>query len=70
MSEKKSKQLPSEMLENLVKLTAKERKYFSVMWAKYGVLNITSKPGVAKSAIGRSIADKMDLHIQIFVCRW
>jgi hypothetical protein len=44
MSEKKSKQLPSEMLENLVKLTAKERKYFSVMWAKYGVLNITSKP--------------------------
>jgi hypothetical protein len=40
------------------------------MWAKYGVLNITSKPGVAKSAIGRSIADKMDLHIQIFVCRW
>jgi MoxR-like ATPase len=29
------------------------------MWAKYGVLNITSKPGVAKSAIGRSIADKM-----------
>jgi hypothetical protein len=29
------------------------------MWAKYGVLNITSKPGVAKSAIGKSIADKM-----------
>lgn len=29
------------------------------MWAKYGVLNITSKPGVAKSAIGRSIAEKM-----------
>ena len=59
MSEKKSKQLPIEMSEKLVNLTAKERKYFSVMWAKYGVLNITSKPGVAKSAIGRSIADKM-----------
>ena len=29
------------------------------MWAKYGVLNITSKPGVAKSAIGKSIAEKM-----------
>jgi len=29
------------------------------MWAKYGVLYITSKPGVAKSAIGRSIAEKM-----------
>jgi hypothetical protein len=32
------------------------------MWAKYGVLNITSKPGVAKSAIGRSIADKMNFR--------
>jgi len=29
------------------------------LWAKYGVLNITSKPGVAKSAIGKSIAEKM-----------
>jgi arginyl-tRNA synthetase len=64
MSEKKSKQLPSEMLENLV-TNCKERKYFSVMWAKYGVLNITSKPGVAKSAIGRSIADKMDFYSDI-----
>jgi hypothetical protein len=32
------------------------------MWAKYGVLNITSKPGVAKSAIGKSIATKMDFR--------
>jgi len=32
------------------------------MWAKYGVLNITSKPGVAKSAIGRAIADKMNFR--------
>ncbi len=55
----KSKQLSPEMQEKLSVLTEKERKYFSVMWAKYGVLNITSKPGVAKSAIGRSIADKM-----------
>jgi hypothetical protein len=29
MSEKKSKQLPSEMLENLVKLTAKKESIFS-----------------------------------------
>lgn len=56
---KTSKQLSPEMQEKLSLLTPKERKYFSVMWAKYGVLNITSKPGVAKSAIGRSIADKM-----------
>jgi hypothetical protein len=55
----KTKQLSPEMQEKLSLLTAKERKYFSVMWAKYGVLNITSKPGVAKSAIGRSIADKL-----------
>ena len=54
-----SKQLSPEFQEKLNLLTPKERKYFAVMWAKYGVLNITSKPGVAKSAIGRSIADKM-----------
>jgi hypothetical protein len=54
-----SKQLSPEMREKLSLLTPRERKYFAVMWAKYGVLNITSKPGVAKSAIGRNIADKM-----------
>ena len=51
--------LPQEMAEKLNLLTPKERKYFAIMWAKYGVLNITSKPGVAKSAIGLSIANKM-----------
>jgi hypothetical protein len=59
MSEKVSKQVSPELQEKLSLLTPKERKYFSVMWAKYGVLNITSKPGVAKSAIGRSICDKL-----------
>ena len=59
MAEIKSKQMPQAMSEKLSLLTPKERKYFSVMWAKYGVLNITSKPGVAKSAIGKSIAEKM-----------
>jgi hypothetical protein len=56
---KNSKQLTPEMKKYVETLTPKERKYFYVMWAKYGVLFITSKPGVAKSAIGRSIADKM-----------
>ena len=51
--------LNEEQMEKLSTLTPKERKYFQVMNAKYGVLFITSKPGVAKSAIGRSIADKM-----------
>jgi hypothetical protein len=58
MSESKGT-MPQMMVEKLELLTAKERKYCTVMWAKYGVLNITSKPGVAKSAIGRSIAEKM-----------
>lgn len=40
-------------------LSSTEKKYFKIMLAKYGVLYITSKPGVAKSAIGRSIAEKM-----------
>jgi len=57
---KRVKQLSPEMKEYVKTLTKKERKYFSVMWAKYGVLFITSKPGVAKSAIGRSIANKMN----------
>ena len=59
MAETKTKQMPKAMSEKLSLLTPKERKYFSVMWAKYGVLFISSKPGVAKSAIGKSIADKM-----------
>ena len=59
MAETKTKQMTKAMSEKLSLLTPKERKYFSVMWAKYGVLNITSKPGVAKSAIGKSIAEKM-----------
>ena len=51
--------MSEEMLEKIGNLTEKERKYFAIMWAKYGVLFISSKPGVAKSAIGRSIAEKM-----------
>lgn len=51
--------MSKEMLEKLGTLTEKEQKYFAIMWAKYGVLFISSKPGVAKSAIGRSIAEKM-----------
>jgi hypothetical protein len=54
--------MPQAMVDKLHLLTPKERKYFAIMWAKYGVLNITSKPGVAKSAIGRSIADKMNFR--------
>jgi hypothetical protein len=58
----KIKTMPKEMAEKISLLTHKERKYFAVMWAKYGVLNITSKPGVAKSAIGKSIAEKMEFR--------
>lgn len=66
MSEKntenaKSKMMSPEMRARFETLTKKEKMYMSVMWAKYGVLNITSKPGIAKSAIGRSMAQKMGM---------
>lgn len=54
-----SKTLPIEFVNLLGQLTEREQTYFRIMWAKYGVLYITAKPGVAKSAIARSIADKM-----------
>lgn len=43
-------------------LTDKEKKYFHIMKPKSGVLYITAEPGVAKSAIARSIAKKLDLQ--------
>jgi hypothetical protein len=58
----KPQNMSSEMLAKLDLLTAKQKKYFAIMWAKYGVLFITSKPGVAKSAIGRDIAEKMGFN--------
>lgn len=51
--------IPATFQERMSKLVPVEEKYFRIMWAKYGVLFITAKPGVAKSAIARSIADKM-----------
>lgn len=40
-------------------LTNKQKKYFRVMNGKSGVLFLTAEPGVAKSAIMRSIAKKL-----------
>jgi hypothetical protein len=51
--------LPQEFMDKMNALTERERLYFMVMWPKSGVLYITSKPGIAKSAISRSIAQKM-----------
>jgi len=51
--------MPQDIRDRLSTLTARERKYFMTMWPKSGVLYITSKPGIAKSAIARTIADKM-----------
>lgn len=48
--------------DQLSKLTEKERMYFNMMFPKYGVLYITSKPGLAKSAIARSIAEKLGMN--------
>lgn len=51
--------LPENFATKMNSLTERERQYFQIMWPKSGVLYITSKPGVAKSAISRSIAEKM-----------
>jgi hypothetical protein len=54
--------MPQEIREKMNTLTPRERKYFMTMWPKSGVLYITAKPGVAKSAMARSIADKMGFN--------
>ncbi len=54
--------MPEWMTSKMSTLTDKEREYLMLMWPKYGVLNISSKPGVAKSAIGLSIANKMGMR--------
>jgi hypothetical protein len=54
-----TKLMTQEFNDKLQNLTQKEQTYFRIMWAKSGVLYITAKPGVAKSAIARSIAQKM-----------
>jgi len=43
-------------------LTDRERMYFRLMFPKSGVLYIKGEPGKAKSAILRSIADKLNLY--------
>jgi hypothetical protein len=54
--------IPESIREKLHLLTDKEIRYFRYMWPKYGVLNITSPPGVAKSSIAKSIADKLEFN--------
>lgn|SRR5574343_1341630 len=48
--------------QKMESLSAKEKTYFSIMRGKNGVLYITSKPGIAKSAIARSIAKKLGFN--------
>jgi hypothetical protein len=54
--------MTSEFRKKIDSLTEKEKKYFYIMNAKYGVLYIQAKPGVAKSAIARSIANKLGFN--------
>ena len=49
-------------IKNFDKLTKKQKKYFRMMYGKSGVLFLTAEPGVAKSAIMRRIADKLDFQ--------
>ena len=59
MIETKNDIMSQSFVDKLANLTERENNYFRIMWSKSGVLYITSKPGIAKSAIARSIADKM-----------
>ena len=45
--------------DNLNKLSARERRYFNIMRSQSGVLYVAGKPGIAKSAIMKSISDKL-----------
>jgi hypothetical protein len=56
--------MPQEIRERISLLTPRERKYFMMMWPKSGVLYITSKPGIAKSAMSRHIAEVMGFEYQ------
>ena len=54
--------MPDVIVNNLHKLTKREEKYFRMMWPTSGVLYITSKPGIAKSSMARSIAEKLNFR--------
>jgi hypothetical protein len=58
-STEKNSGMPQEIRERMKLLTPREKKYFMMMYPKSGVLYITSKPGIAKSAISRNIAEVM-----------
>jgi hypothetical protein len=63
LANKKAK-YPSSMVAgkyDVSKLTKREEEYFRIALARSGVLYIKGEPGLAKSAILRSIADKLDL---------
>jgi hypothetical protein len=49
-----------EVLKKMNSLNTMELTYFKIMLAKSGVLEIRSKPGIAKSAIMKNISDKME----------
>lgn len=53
---------PVELREGLSKLSEKEISYFKIMWSKYGVLFLKSRPGEAKSSITKSIANKLGMR--------
>jgi hypothetical protein len=59
LNDNQNSAMPKEIRERLSLLTPRERKYFMMMWPKSGVLYITSKPGIAKSAMSRHIAEVM-----------
>lgn len=57
--ERETDQITSTFGERYATLSEREKDYFDKMFAKSGVLYVTGAPGLAKSAIARSIANKM-----------
>jgi hypothetical protein len=51
-----------EEVKNFQTLTNQEKMYYRVMKPKSGVLTLMAKPGIAKSAMARSIAEKMGMQ--------
>jgi hypothetical protein len=51
-------------VENFNKLTNQEKLYYKMMRPKSGVLYLQAKPGIAKSAMGKNIADNMEYHYE------
>jgi hypothetical protein len=52
--------IPENIKEKLKIVSDKQKMYFKLMWPKSGVLYLTSKPGIGKSATLQDLSDKIE----------